>query len=1030
MKADWKLVAIGTLAILLGVPPVLALNPSLEVSQYAHTAWTVRDGFALGNIYAMAQTPDGYLWLGTEFGPVRFDGVRSIPLQPLAGQKLPDVNVNSLLVTRDGTLWIGTFAGLAGLSGGKLSQLQVSEVGDQFVSSLFEDSKGTVWIGTMGREGRFGRLYAMQGGRVQRYGEDVDFGRAVWAMYEDSSGNLWAAAQSGLWRIKPSPPKQYPTRTELIALNRTDDGRLLVARHEGGLLQFAGDKLESYPLRDAGHLNRPMSDPDVDANRVVRDRDGGLWIGTVQRGLIHVHQGRAEVFTKADGLSGDIVLSVFEDREGDVWVATTGGLDRFRELPVTTFAKKQGLSSDATTCLLAAADGSIWIAAAHGLTRWNNGQTTIFDKSSGLPDEAVQSLFQADDGRIWASTVHGLAYLKGDRFVTVDPLRSETGHWVSSITGDHAGNLWLSGMDALFHLRNERLVEQIAWAELGSRDLAWIVLADRQQGGVWLGFRGGDLSYFKDHQSRATYTKAEGLGAGVVAGLQLDREGALWIATNNGGLSRLIDGRITTLTTRNRLPCNGIHWSMEDNDGAFWLYTACGLLRITRSELNAWVADPNRRIQTTVWDAADGVRIRSGPATGSGPWVAKSTDGKLWFVTGEGVQVVDPHHLAQNKIPPPVYIEQLIADHKSYRHNLPGATVSRLRLPPLIRDLQIEFTGVSLAAPEKMHFKYKLEGQDSDWREVVNVRQAQYTNLPPANYRFRVIASNNSGVWNEQGDALEFSVAPAYYQTNWFRALCAAMVLVLVWAVHRFRTEQLRHQFNMTLEARVGERLRIARDLHDTLLQGAHGVLLRFQVVSGLLPEGSMAKEKLDAAIDQTAEFITEARDQVQDLRTSTVEGNDLAQSISALREGLPTGATGHRPSFNVAVGGESRNLHPIVRDETYKIVCEALRNAFQHAQAQRVEVEIHYNNDEFRVRVRDDGRGMDAAVLSRHGTDGHYGLPGMRERATVIGGKLTLWSAPIAGTEVELCVPARKAYCATEKDSWLTKILTKKVKA
>jgi signal transduction histidine kinase len=397
-------------------------------------------------------------------------------------------------------------------------------------------------------------------------------------------------------------------------------------------------------------------------------------------------------------------------------------------------------------------------------------------------------------------------------------------------------------------------------------------------------------------------------------------------------------------------------------------------------------------------------------------------------VTGEGVQVVDPHHLAQNKIAPPVYVEQVIADHKTYWQNLPGSTASLLRFPPHIRDLQIDYTAVTLAAPEKVHFKYKLEGQDSDWREVVNDRQAQYTNLPPANYRFRVIASNNSGVWNEQGDTLEFSVAAAYYQTNWFRALCAAMILLLAWAFHRFRTGQLRHQFNMTLEARVGERTRIARDLHDTLLQGAHGVLLRFQVVSGLLPEGSMAKEKLDAAIDQTADFITEARDQVQDLRMSTVEGNDLAQGISAMIQELPSDRTGHRPSFNVVVAGESRNLHPIVRDEAYKIACEALRNASQHAQAQRVEVEIHYNNDEFRVRVRDDGKGMDPSILSRHGTDGHYGLPGMRERATVIGGIFILWSAPNAGTEVELRVPAAKAY-ASERDSWLSRILTKKVK-
>ena len=1020
MKAVRTLFAIAGLTFLWSAPAP-ALDPSLDISQYAHTAWTVKDGFSLGNIYAITQTPDGYLWLGTEFGLVRFDGIRAVPWQPPAGQKLPNVNVNSLLLTREGTLWIGTFAGLAGLSGGKL--IRVPEVGEQFVSSLFEDSKGTVWIGTMGDAGRLGRLYAMQGGRVQPYSQDVDFGRAVWAMYEDSSGNLWAAAQSGLWRIKPSPPKQYPTRTELIGFNRAQDGRLLVATHAGGLLQFVADKLEPYPLRDASHLNRSMPDRDVDANRVVRDRDGGLWIGTVQRGLIHVYRGGTEVFTKADGLSGDIVLSVFEDREGDIWVATTGGLDRFRELPVITIAKKQGLSSDATTCLLATVDGSVWVAG-RGLTRWNNGQTTTFNKASGLPDDDVQSLFQDDDGRIWASTVHGLAYFTSGSFAAVNALHSEKGHFIVSITGDQADNLWLSGMDALFHVRDGRLIDQISWPELRRRDLsAWVVLADREQGGLWLGFRDGDVSYFKDRQLRATYTKADGLGAGPVVGLQLDRERALWVATNNGGLSRLKDGRISTLTTRNGLPCMGIHWSIEDNDGAFWLYTACGLVRIARSELNAWIADPNRRIQTTVWDAADGVRIRSGPATGSGPWIAKSTDGKLWFVTGEGVQVVDPHRLALNKVPPLVHIEQIVADHKTYWENLPGAV--SMRLPPRIRDLTIDYTALSFVAPEKIHFKYKLEGQDTNWREVVNDRHVQYSNLRPGHYTFRVIASNNSGVWNENGDTLQFFVTPAYYQTNWFRALCALAFLVLLWAVYQYRLRQLQHEFDITLDARVGERTRVARELHDTLLQKFQGVLPRFQAAIYKLPEDAVeARETLEAAVDQASEAITEGRDAVQGLRMSTVEKNDLGIAIRTIGEELAA-SNGFSAKFEVVVEGKPHNLHPILRDEVYRIAAEALRNAFKHARASQIEVEIGYGEKEFTLHVGDDGSGIDRDVLA--GRAGHFGLHGMRERSELVGGDLTIWSELESGTEIELIIPASRAYTKSVRRFWFFERLSKR---
>ncbi len=1021
MKGALALITISTLGFLFGSAPALALDPSLEVSQYGRTTWRVRNGFALGNIYAIAQTPDGYLWFGTEFGLFRFDGVRSAPWQPPAGQHLPVESINSLLVTRDGTLWIGTFAGLATWRGGKLTRRP--ELGEEFVASLFEDRDGTVWAGTLENSGR---LCAMRSGSAHCFKEP--FGRAVWALYEDSSGSLWAAAESGLWRIKPGPPRRYATPTELIGLSNDKDGRLLIAMHGAGVLRLVGDKVEPYPVRGAINSNKLLPDHDIDSNRLLRDRDGGLWIGTVERGLIHVHNGRTDVFTQSDGLSGNVVLSLFEDREGNVWVATTGGLDQFRELPVATISVKQGLSSDATQAVLAATDGSIWIGAHEGLTRWKNGQTTIFGNPSGLPDDAPQSLFQDDRGRIWAFTGHGLGYFKDGKFVAVITLPRGRVH---SIAGDKAGNLWLSEEKSLLHLQEGRLVEQIPWSELGHQHKAQVLLSSHEPGGVWLGFwRGGGLLYFKDSQIRATYTAANGLGEGVVADLQLDRDGTLWAATQ-AGVSRLKDGRMATLTSRDGLPCDTIHWTIEDDDGSFWMYTACGLVRITRTELDAWIADPKRRIETTLWDAADGVRLRSFAASEYGPRVAKGTDGKIWFLTGEGIQVVDPRHLAVNKLPPPVRIEQIVADRKIYWQNLPGVPVSNMRLPARTRDLQIDYSALSLVAPEKVHFKYKLEGQDSDWREVVNDRQVQYSNLAPGPYRFRVIASNNSGVWNEQGDTLEFSIAPAYYQTNWFRALCAMFFMVLLWAAYQWRLRQLHHQFEMTLDARVGERTRIARELHDTLLQSFHGLLLRFQTVSQLLPGRPVeAKEKLDDAIGQAADAITEGRDTVQALRDSTTQTNDLAMAISTLGEELAADSPGPRPQFRVAVEGQSRDLHPILRDEVYKIAAEALRNAFLHANAKQVEVEIRYDNDRFQLRVRDDGRGIDAAILSLEGKEKHFGLPGMRERAKLTGGKLTIWSEVDAGTEVELRLPADIAYVSARRGSWFSRKFAVKAKA
>jgi signal transduction histidine kinase len=455
-----------------------------------------------------------------------------------------------------------------------------------------------------------------------------------------------------------------------------------------------------------------------------------------------------------------------------------------------------------------------------------------------------------------------------------------------------------------------------------------------------------------------------------------------------------------------------------------WLYTACGLLRIERSQVDAWIADPARRVEPTLWDATDGA-LPLVESSNFRPILAKAADGKLWFATREDIAVVDPHRLAFNSIPPPIHIEKISADNKTFWQNLPYAAASSLRLPALTRDVEIDYTALSLVAPEKVQFRVKLEGQDKDWRAPVNPRHSHYTNLRPGLYRFRVIASNNSGVWNELGDSLEFSIAPAYYQTNWFRAVCAVLVLALVWAIYQIRVRQLRHDFALTLEARVRERTNIARELHDTLLQSFQGLMLRFEIVSQLLPDRSIeAKEKLDGAMKQAADAITEGRDAVQGLRASTVQTNDLARAINTLGDELANAPTNPCcPAFRVTVEGVPRDLHPILRDETYRIAAEALRNAFHHAQARQIEVELRYDNQQFRLRVRDDGKGIDPTILSGHGLEGHFGLPGMRERANAIGGKLVVWSELKAGTEVELRIPAAAAYPRAAKRSWFSEL-------
>ena len=533
---------------------------------------------------------------------------------------------------------------------------------------------------------------------------------------------------------------------------------------------------------------------------------------------------------------------------------------------------------------------------------------------------------------------------------------------------------------------------------MGQNADPWSLIPDPGRGGLWLGFV-DRMAYLKDGDIKASYTKADGLGSGRVADLHIDNDGTVWAPTD-GGLSRLKDGRITTLTSGNGLPCDSVHWALEDDGHSVWLYMACGLVRIARADLDAWSANPKGKVRATLFDVSDGVRGIAGPGSAYQPRVAKVKDGRVWFVGAGDLYVIDPHYLAFNKLPPPVHVEQIIADRKTHD------AYSNLRLPALTRDLEIDYTALSLVAPEKNGFRIKLEGRDPEWKDVGNERKAFYNDLPPRNYRFRVMASNNSGVWNEAGATFDFSIDPAYYQTRWFQASCAATFLALLWALYRLRLHQIAQIFNVRMEERVGERTRIARELHDTLLQSFQGLMLHLQVVDELLPDGR-AKEKLEESLERADKAIAEGREAVHDLRLSAATTNELAQAVRALGNEL-AGEDG--AAFRLVVEGPTRDLHPIVRDEIYRIAREALRNAFIHAGAHHIEAEITYSERLLRLRIRDDGQGMAPAILEE-GRPGHYGLPGMRERASQIGAKLSIWSAVRAGTEIELSIAASIAY-------------------
>jgi ligand-binding sensor domain-containing protein/signal transduction histidine kinase len=969
------------------------LNPALDVSQYAHTSWKIRDGFTKGQINSIAQTPDGYLWLGTDFGLLRFDGFRNVPWQPPLDQHLPSDNIRSLVAARDGTLWIGTAKGLVSWKDGKLRQY--AQLDGQYIFKLLEDREGSVWVG--GGAVPRGRLCLIRNGSVECHGDDGKFGLGVIGLYEDSKGNLWAGVRDGLWRWKSGPPKFYALPGEangIQALSEDTDGALLVGLN-GGIHRLVDGKTEAYGLSATA--------PKFQATMILRDRDGSLWIGIQKQGLLHVHQGKTDVFAPSDGLSGEDVTSLFEDHEGNIWLSTVNGLERFRDFAVETLTMSQGLSSAVVGSVLAARDGSLWFGTRAGLDHWNNGKIISSYKLNG---RSPNSIFEDDRGRIWVSTVDTFGYVENDRLI---PLSAVPGGSVLSITQDRAGDLWIAHeQSGLFRLLGNNRVEQIPWAKLGHKDHASILAADSSRGGLWVGFFLGGVAYLVDGQVRAAYSATDGLSEGRVSDFRIDPDGTVWIATE-GGLSRLRNDRIATITTKNGLPCERVHWLVEDDAHSFWLYTACGLLRIERSQLDGLASavekdkDARQEIQVTLFDAADGVRSLFG-VSHFGPQVAKATDGKLWFLPWDGVSVVDPRHLRVNKVPPPVHIEQITADRQTYNVAADGS----VRLRRLVRDIQIDYTALSLVAPEKIRFRYKLEGYDHDWQEAGDRRSAFYTNLRPGNYTFRVIACNNNGVWNESGAAMSMIIPPAFYQTYWFLAACVLAAAALIWALYLRRVRQVAAIYKGRMEERVQERERIARDLHDTFLQSVQGLVLKFDAIAQDIPQGETTRQALEQALDRADEVLSEGRDRVRDLRETSLPLGDLPTAFKRVVEETPAS---RECTFKTVVEGKLRDLHPMIFEEIYYIGREAILNALMHSEGSHVEAEITYDSRQFRLRIRDDGRGFDTAIIEHGGRPNHWGLPGMRERAHRIGAQLELWSRSNAGTEVELRIPGATAY-------------------
>jgi signal transduction histidine kinase len=992
-----------TLALL--CPKASALNPDWQIYQYGHRTWKIDDGFLGSFVNALAQDKDGYLWIGTDEGLFRFDGIRITQWSPPDGIRLPSAMILSLLADRDGSLWIGTYKGLVHWDHDRLTRYKENQAAS--VYSLSQDQDGSVWFAPFQlTAGSDDVLCRVAGPKMDCFGgqQGLPNSTPILTFVRELSGRTWLGAPESVIDWTRGLARTYTP--DSLRNNRQQSGVQSLALDSDGSLWVGiakkGPGLGLQHFRDGKWSTVTAPGFDGSEHRIIRifvDRRQAVWIGTFDDGLYRLYQGKVDHFDSRDGLSGNSVFSVYEDNEGSLWVGTNGGLDQLRDLAIQGFSKEVQPKASELDNIVATKNGSLWVGGAGALFTLQKGTNTFVPRGGDLKSKQVTTIFEDRAGHMWIGLDDSLNVYNDGRFTPVKLVDGRPTGFIVSMAEDTGGNLWAltTGPPRTILVVDPKRLQ--ATPALPTVDASKIT--SDPHGGLWIGTNTGDiLHYLKGMLTSFPLPRESDTR---IAQLSVMEDGSV-LAASEFGLAQLVDKRAQVLNEHNGLPCSFVNNFVFDMKGDLWLYAQCGLIEVGQSDFQGWQKDASIRIHPRVFDSADGMRVRLPPFEGA----ARSGDGRLWFNNHDALLMVDPERIHLNTIPPPMRIEGIRADFRD--HNL-AATVE---LPPLTRDIEISYAALSLASPEKTSFRYRLSGFDQDWHDVGSRRQAVYMNLKPGTYKFQVIASNNDGVWNSEGDTLRFTIAPKFYQTAWFRAICLLFFLVLLWLAYQFRLHQLQRQFSAGLEERVGERTRIARELHDTLLQSLHGVMFQFQAARNMLPRRpENAIQTLDEAISGTEQAIAEGRDAIHDLRTEEIAQGDLAQLLKAVGAELAKtpDANHESPAFDVIIEGEPQMMSPIVQHEVYRIGREVIRNAFRHAAARRIEVEIRYDKNQLRLRIRDDGKGIDPKVIEESRRPGHWGLPGVRERAHRIGAQLVFWSETNAGTEVELTVPAGIAY-------------------
>ncbi len=977
-----RIVSRCAVLLLLRAPQVAAWETPIPASPPSFWVWQVKDGLPQNQVREITQTRDGYIWIATNDGLARFDGIRFVVFNLENTPALRSNIFTALYEDRDGALWIGSDGGLVRYQIDQFAAFTTADgLAADTITSIGEAGDGSLLIATgnalnVRRGDKFERVTAIQ----------LPASRSIRQICTTRSGDTWLATSAGAFLISGDKVRHYTAQDGLIS----DNLHSVIADRKGnvwfgtigrGLIRLSQGKFENYPIKPGL--------PDDIVYAVKEDSSGQLWAGT-HAGLYRLGDGYFAGFTRLDGLPSDFVIALCADREGSLWVGTDGGgIARARDSGVTVFSSRDGLAGDSVRSIVEDERRGVWIASwfSDSVNLFRDGQFSAIGKGNSLLRNGVRAMLLDQRGTLWLAVASNrLVSLRRGVFRDHTAPAATPLPPIFSLAEDEQGRLWVGRSDGLWYFEDGKLVKVITGTNPPIPSVRVIIRS--RHGGLWAGTESGLVRYHDG--SLRIYTERDGLPYPFVTGLHEDSDGVLWVGTRGGGLSRLKDGVLTTSTMKHGLPSDSVYQILEDDRQNLWCGSSRGIFRVSRHQLNQLAEGKIKTLSSVSYGHTAGTQ--NSVHFGTHPSACRTRDGWLWFPTLNGIVVIDPDKLRLNTIPPPVIVEQVHVDRQSFGLD------TRIIAPPGRGEIEIQYTGLSFVAPRDVRFRYKLEGYEQDWVEAGSRRTAFYTNLPPAEYAFRVLAGNNDGVWSETGATIHLKLLPHFYQTLWFYAVCALAVAGLGFLIHRQRV--LRMQ-----ERHVGvmaERNRIARDIHDTLAQEVAGLLAQLLVIKTLLPiSPEKARRHVERAVELARTGLTDARRLVLDLRHQALEHDDLA---TALEKFVAQVSAAESPRISYQMKGTPRRLAREHENNLLRIGQESLTNALRHAQAGFIEVNLSFESKLVELWVRDDGCGFDTSSSSQ-GYGGHYGLLGIRERAAQIGGELSLLSAPGAGTEIKIRV-------------------------